>query len=115
MTSTEFEVLFKLRLKLKKGLSNMSRWLASPKGGDVVLAFDNDVIVGWALLHEQYGEKILDVFVHEAYRRRGIGSALAKTLSPKASRASFVGPHDEISHKFWMTLVKFFRPASLAW
>lgn len=70
----------------------------------LVLAWEDNKIVGWGLLTPQeYCEsRVMMIFVMKSYRRRGIGSAIAKKL--RRFQDSRCLPWDERSYEFYNSL-----------
>jgi ribosomal protein S18 acetylase RimI-like enzyme len=113
------EQLTKLYKKLYKGDEKTSFYYskADPtkfsSGSKVFIAVDKNKIVGfcWSIFYEHVRNKgvgyIEELYVDEAYRRRGIGNALIKeaVASLKREKASvifvFTGPHLEAAKKFY--------------
>ena len=69
-----------------------------------VLAWEDNKIVGWGLLTPQEftRKRVMMIYVMKPYRRRGIGSAIAKKLRRFQDHSCF--PWDETSYEFYDAL-----------
>lgn len=55
------------------------------KRGSVLLAYDDDLLVAWAVKH--CNDSLIHLLVAQAYRKQGIGSAMLKILNPLTVRS----------------------------
>ena len=111
----ETNQLEKLQLQGESSLGTIldEHYKKPQKSFPIIIAQDKNKIIGWCSYMEVDGlldvgltAPDLHVFVSERYRRKGIGRLLVNALISNIKNTFTVGYHDELSKKFWSSVIK---------